>query len=662
MIRSAPSLLPHHNRPRQPGDVFPFVIMTSVRPHLSGYPRISLLITALCFCLLVNAAQALAQADPTHFPEYKVIAANVAFWEKVYSTYSKNTAIIHDQQDLAIVYNTVSLLEEGFPNSRAHNSRKIEQVKDHIRSVLLQLAKNPHPKNKEQRRIAALFGNATDASVYRRAADNIRAQTGLKEQFTEGVVRSGAYLQELRRIFKSYRLPEDLAYLPHVESSFNPKAFSKFGAAGMWQFTHTTGKEFLTIDYIIDERRDPIISAHAAARFLERNHRQLGTWPLALTAYNYGPAGMQRALNQEGNYQNIFKNYQKGYFKFASRNFYSEFLAAVKAAKKLERSGLVLEQPLRAVTVKLPAYARADRLCDYLDINTEILRKYNPALRDPVFKGTKYIPKNYVLKLPYSFNNSKLLAAAPSSIFSSEQKRSIFYRVRPGDSAGAIAQAHKISLKSLIQANNLNSDAVIRVGQNLRIPATVQTSEIYQAAAVSFSEIPVLKDNSKLPPAGASAPKFEQNLAVSGNLKVVNQRSRNNLLVGTIEVQPDESIRLLADWLKVTPNSIRVANNLSMNSDIYPGQMINLDFINTKIAAFEENRFDFHQELQEDFFSSYQVVGFTSYRVENGDTIWDLSRKKFGVPLWLLKKYNESLDYNRLELASSLQIPLLKEI
>lgn len=619
------------------------------------------MILALWFGTLFTPASVFALADPHKFPEYNVISTNVRFWEKVYSSYSINTSIIHDQHHLDRIYATVTLLEDGFPNARKRNSQKIKQVKNHIRTVLLKLAKNPRPVTREEKRIAALFGQSASSSAYRTAADNIRAQTGLKERFREGVVRSGAYMNALKKIFRGYGLPEDLVYLPHVESSFNPKAFSKFGAAGMWQFTHSTGKEFMTINYIIDERRDPLISARAAAKFLKRNHELLGTWPLALTAYNYGPSGMKRAVKQEGSYERIFKNYKKGHFKFASRNFYSEFLAAVKAAKKLENSGLTLEQPLRAVTVKLPAYARADKLSEYLGISTGELRKYNPALRDPVFKGTKYIPKNYVLKLPYRYNNSRMLSAAPPSIFSSQQKRSKFYRVRPGDSAGAIARAHRISLQDLIRANNLDSKAMIRVGQNLRIPSsTVETSRVRVAGG--SSSVPELKETKKLPPTGRVQPVVQQDVTVAGNLKVANLKKNNNLLMGTIEVQPDESIRLLADWLKVTPNSIRINNSLPKNGDIYPGQKITLDFINTKISTFEENRFDFHQELQEDFFNSYQVVGFTSYRVKNGDTIWELCRKRFEVPLWLLKKYNEKLDYTHLELASNIQVPILKEI
>ena len=618
-------------------------------------------IIVLNLCLLVTPPSVLAAADQRNFPEYNIISANVLFWEKVYSTHSINTAIIHDKNDLSRVYGTVSMVEDGFPNGRKLNRQKLDEVKRHIKAVLLELAKNPRPATREQKRIAALFGNTQQRSLYKEASLNIRSQRGLKERFLEGVVRSGAYMGQLKSIFRSQGLPEDLTYLPHVESSFNPKAFSKFGAAGMWQFTHATGKEFMRIDYIIDERRDPIISARAAAAFLKRNYQQLGSWPLALTAYNYGPAGMRRALNQEGSYEQIFKNYNKGHFKFASRNFYAEFLAAVKVAKRLERSGLVLEEPLKGITVKLPAYTRADRLCEYLGISTAVLKNYNPALRDPVFKGSKYIPKDYVLKLPYRFNNSRLLSAAPPSIFSSAQKRSKFYRVKPGDSAGTIAYRHKVSLQDLIKANNLNTKAVIRVGQNLRIPVPGDASETVVSPPLENSAQVVLKDHKKLPPSGVITPIYEQNLAVSGNLKVYDMHRKNNLLVGSIEVQPDESVGLLADWLRVTPSSIRVNNNLSNQSDIHPGQKIKLDFINTTIASFEENRFDFHQELQEDFFSSFLIVGFTDYRVKSGDTIWDISRKKFDVPLWLLKKYNSHLDFTRLEPSSSLQIPILKK-
>lgn len=611
-------------------------------------------------CLLPRLSG--AQADPDFFPSYQAIQSNIVFWEKVYSTYSVNTAIIHDQNDLSRVYGTVALQDPKEPGAQENNRRQIKRVKKQYEKLLNALANKKKPISAEEKRIAGLFGARQSPEHYREAAENIRAQTGLKERFAEGVVRSGAYMGRIKQIFRDFDLPEDLAYLPHVESSFNPNAFSKFGATGMWQFTRSTGKEFMRIDYIIDERRDPLISAEAAARLLKRNYELLGSWPLALTAYNYGAAGMKRAVKQEGNYVNIFKNYQKGYFKFASRNFYSEFLAAVRVAKQQERGGSIrFDKPLAAVSVKMPAFVNASKLCSYLGISPDQLKHYNPSLRAPVFDGTKYIPKGYMLKLPHRFNNSSLLSSAPASIFSKSQKRSRFYQVRPGDTAGAIAAAHKIPLSSLIHANHLNGQGFIRVGQNLRIPSTLPLHAEGQNDPLQQSPGIVLKDSKKSSPK-PSTRHIEENLAVSGNLKVLKHHKKADLDTGIVEVQPDESIGLFADWLKVTPETIRLSNNIAPGKDIYPGQQITLEFLNVAADDFEVLRFDFHQEIQEDFFNSYTVVDVTTYQVSNGDTIWDLCHKKFDLPLWLLKKYNDTLNFNRLDTSSSLQIPVLKEI
>ncbi|MBE0583507.1 MAG: transglycosylase SLT domain-containing protein, partial [Desulfofustis sp.] len=194
--------------------------------------------------LLFLPAGAVAAADPTSFPHYSSISANVAFWEKIYSTYSVNTAIIHDREDLRRVYAVISLVDRNQPGASHKNDALVEKTKKQYADLLLRLARNP-PQTAEEKRVAALFHGRTDAATLKQAAEALRSQTGLKEQFLEGVIRSGAYLQVFKRLFREHGLPEDLAYLPHVESSFNPKAFSKFGASGMWQFTTGTGKEYL---------------------------------------------------------------------------------------------------------------------------------------------------------------------------------------------------------------------------------------------------------------------------------------------------------------------------------------------------------------------------------------------------------------------------------
>src|SRR5207237_2254993 len=119
-----------------------------------------------------------------------------------------------------------------------------------------------------------------------------------------------------------------LPRLPLSESCFNLHAYPKVGAAGIWQFMPATGRHFMRVDNLVDERRDPIASTRAAAQFLDRVHDMLGSWPLAITAYNHGPDGMARAVDEVGSSDigRIVREYQGRAFGFASRNFYAELL------------------------------------------------------------------------------------------------------------------------------------------------------------------------------------------------------------------------------------------------------------------------------------------------------------------------------------------------
>ncbi|MDR3628979.1 MAG: transglycosylase SLT domain-containing protein [Desulfocapsaceae bacterium] len=272
------------------------------------------------------------------FPEYPSIRNNVAFWEKIYSVYSINSAVIHDQYDMTKIYGVISLISEDLPDARQINNSRMKAAKERYAQILRRLASGQSPETDEEAKITNMFRGPNARKAMQFASDNIRAQTGQKERFLEGVQRSIKYMPKIKKIFREYGLPADLAYLPHVESSFNIEAYSKCGAAGMWQFTRGTGKQYMKINDDVDERRDPLKSTHAAAQLLQKNYDTLGAWPLALTAYNYGTAGMVRAKDAHGSYENIFRHYEEGYFKFASRNFYSEFLAARKVAKRYEGS------------------------------------------------------------------------------------------------------------------------------------------------------------------------------------------------------------------------------------------------------------------------------------------------------------------------------------
>jgi membrane-bound lytic murein transglycosylase D len=346
------------------------------------------------------ASNLCAASDP--FPTFPCLEPNVRFWIDTYTKYPTTNGIIHDAEDLSIVYGVIDLLPQDKVGARHINQERIQAAKEQYKKILEGLVENRDSQDAEKRRIADLFATEAGPDAFREAMDNIRCQVGQKDRFERGLIRSGAYLQRIRAIFRSHNLPEDLCYLPHVESSFDVTAYSKAGAAGMWQFTQSTGKRFLTVNKFVDERRDPIRASEAAAKLLKHNYERLGDWPLAVTAYNHGIAGMLRAKEEMGTYDAVFESYNGRLFKFASRNFYSEFLAARHVAKNYTQyfSDVRLSTSLEDREVLTKGQTSVAALSRQYEVDLDTLRALNPALGQPVFKGQRQVPKGYMLRLP----------------------------------------------------------------------------------------------------------------------------------------------------------------------------------------------------------------------------------------------------------------------
>jgi membrane-bound lytic murein transglycosylase D len=442
--------------------------------------------------VLVGSVSAMTSSDP--FPVHASMRPNVEFWKKIYSEYPSTQGVLHDINNLNIIYEVVELEPHG-PGSSRVNSERIKKAKDRYLTLLDKFARGEAPATQFESRIYAMFGPNPKRQDFCQARDGMRCQTGQKDRFLAGVKRSGKYLERIKDIFRSQGLPEDLAYLPHVESSYNYEAYSKFGAAGIWQFTRSTGQRFMQVDYVVDERRDPIAASYAAARFLKENHELLGSWPLALTAYNHGPNGMLRAKKEKGSYARIFDEYDGDRFKFASRNFYSEYIAACHVAKNYKHyfGNVNVDQPVLYHTIEMEGYAPLATICNFFHIGKDEVKKVNPALRPPVFDGQKHIPKGYRLRLPgHSQKMARMSLALPSSLFERGQKRSNFYRVQRGDTAGKIAKRHNVSINELAAANGLSRRATIYVGQNLRIPAGEEKSTMLASATSNSKRSPAV--------------------------------------------------------------------------------------------------------------------------------------------------------------------------
>jgi len=234
------------------------------------------------------------------------------------------------------------------------------------------------------------------------AGDRVRSQRGLRERFRRGPAISGRYDAKFREIFRG--LPEDLAYLPHVEFSFQTNARSSVGAAGVWQFMRGTGKRYMTINGTVDERLDPVTAAEGAASYLGGTYRKLGSWPLAVTSYNHGQGGMEKARAIYGNdIGAIVRKYKGPYFKFASRNFYAEFIAAREVARHPRRyfpEGINYHRPLSEDRLVLRHSAAAPWIAHYYGVSTHRLADLNLHWKQEARRGRAKLPAGSTVWLP----------------------------------------------------------------------------------------------------------------------------------------------------------------------------------------------------------------------------------------------------------------------
>jgi len=609
--------------------------------------------------------------DTTLFPVYPSIEPNVKFWTKVYSEYSTAQGVLHDSQNLNIIYEVVELKI----GAKTINEKRIQKARGKYKTILKKLAQNPFVSDAEAKRVASLFGKNANRATFQKAIYRIRCQIGQKDSFRYGIIRSGAFMDQIEDIFLSYGLPIDLIYLPHVESSFNLKAYSKFGAAGIWQFVREAGKRFMTVDYAIDERWDPIRSSEAAAQLLKHSYEKFGNWPLAITAYNHGISGMLSATWTKGGYEEIFNHYKSKVFGFASRNYYSEFLAAREVAANYEKyfGKITRDTPVETREIVLAGYSSIKDLGEYFGVDMATLRKHNPSLRIPVFRGQKYVPKGYSLRLPSDAVQNRMGASTelPWNMYKHHQKSSRIYRVKTGDNITNIAKMHGIKVSDLILANKINSKGVIYVNQHLRLPLSGEVADMSETPHLSFAELRQQRTQapgmtslrtSSAYEATTPASEFVINPAfVGGNLEVEREMIQKGKPVGIIQVEMGETLGHFAEWLEIPTKNIRRLNRFpySKTLPLHMNVKIPLDKISKE--QFEETRFEYHKKIQEDFFSFYEIESQQLYQLKKGDNVWTICNDIFEMPVWLLKLYNPKVDFNDLRWSQKLVIPVIKD-
>jgi len=432
-------------------------------------------LTVLCLILLPLPSLA-SNAD--EFPLPTALKADVRFWSRVYSEVSTHEGFIHDNQQLNVIYRRLS-----FSPGSSNKARQaiVKKKKAYYEKILLDLANKPHIRlSHRHKAVKALWPAGTTTASFRAASKRLRFQLGQSDRFKQGLVRSGRWLPFIKQEFKRSGIPLELASLPHVESSFRSDAKSHAGAAGLWQFTRSTGRRFMRIDQVLDERLDPFLATQAAALLLKDNHKITGTWPLALTAYNHGAAGMRRAIKATGSsdIDKIVRQYKGRTFGFASRNFYNAFLAAKAIDEQPAKyfGEVKRDSPMHIHELELSSYYTVKGLVTAFGLKNNIFKSLNPALQPTIWSNNKYVPKGYRLRVPLDVavgQAPRLMANIPANEVATKQKPDISYRVKRGDSLSEIAQRFNVRSRQLAAINGLRNRHSIRIGQVLILPSSV---------------------------------------------------------------------------------------------------------------------------------------------------------------------------------------------
>ncbi len=439
--------------------------------------RSKTIVPTILFFLVTAAALADDAARERLFPRPEALEPAVGFWTRVYTQAETDGGFVHDRRRLDIVYKQLRFKAGSSPKTQRKTYRKsIERY----RRALLSLAKGKRKGlTTAEQHVLRLWGERASRTTFKSAAANLRFQRGQADKFRSGIVRARIWKPYIVNTLRDAGLPTELATLPHVESSYNPGVRSHAGAAGLWQFMPSTGRRFLRVDHILDERLDPYRATKAAATLLGHNYSVLKSWPLAITAYNHGLAGMRRAASrlETSDISTVIARYRGRTFGFASRNFYPAFLAALDVSERPEKYFGDLDPSTREtpLQVQTPAFLAAEMLADTLGIPEERLHALNPVLQRSVWKGDKLVPKGYSLRLPADYPSGKaaerLQIAALTAGYTS-QRPDRFYKVRKGDTLSRIAGKHRVSVSDLMAMNHLRNRNRIRIGKRLRLPGS----------------------------------------------------------------------------------------------------------------------------------------------------------------------------------------------
>lgn len=424
-------------------------------------------------------------------------------------------------------------------------------------------------------------------------------QTVAKSAFEKYLRRSKKYTPMMKKILREHGLPEDLIYLSLVESGYNPHAYSWARAMGLWQFISSTGRLYgLDRSWWYDERKDPIKSTHAAARFLKDLYKEFGSWELAMAAYNGGPGRVRRTIKSQKTI-----DFWKMKLKRQTMDYVPLIMAAAIIGKNPEKYGFynIEHEPEvvwdevkidKCLELKVVASEIGCSLEELQELNPELLRRYTPPN-----------DKNYILKLPIGKKNQFL--AAYDGMPSPKETSWVQHEIRRGETVSAIAKKYGVSQYAIFEANNLSRRSKIYAGKKLIVP------------------VPLDREYS-----GSSGSK-NRNYEASNSVYVV--RAGDNLWD-------------ISKAFGTSVSALRDLNYLGKTTRIYVGQKLKIPSSATHLASKNTTKSKSSKSSK-----SYASTGNSSskskssdnktYKVKSGDTLWEIARR-YGTTTTAIKRLN----------------------
>jgi len=425
------------------------------------------------------------------------------FWKDIYTKYTSEQGLIHDAKYLHLIYRELDF--RPIANDANLNEvqkflakkRLVQNVKKEVVQLLNKLQKYDSQKVKNPEKISEELSpeeielwkkfesiNGTRKFIEASRAGRLRFQLGQRDRIELGVFYSGRYLKKMEQIFRDEGLPVELTRLPFVESSFNIYARSKVGASGIWQFVPRTGRAYMKINNFIDERNDPLIATKASAKLLKQNFNLLKSWPLAVTGYNHGAFGVRgltKKLKTE-NLNEIIERASSRRFGFAGENFYSSFMAILHVESNADKyfGSIKRSSELKFEKIPLPTSVLWDTVLTWFEGDVDKAKMYNPHINLRKGRSAIRIPTGVSIHLPpekapeiviwLEEQKKKPQSSVVVANNDSPSEKGGEYYVRKGDTLSHIARHLRVTIKDLMEANDLSSANKIKPGLKLVVP------------------------------------------------------------------------------------------------------------------------------------------------------------------------------------------------